>query len=461
MQKKYRLISAITTSVLLIGGGTGAAAYGISNEVSINNKGEITKVRTFDKKVDDILENEGIKISKIEKVTPDVNQEITGNSTIIVEKLATINISTDDDFGDKTIYTDAKTVGDALKEAGYTITNQRTTPSLDTEIKKGGSLAITIETPHDVTFKGQKGEYTVEDTFDKNIGELADRILTDYNPKTDELKPGRDTVIDKDLTIDITRNRTDERTETEKIAYSKKTVESDDMYEGEKKVTTKGKDGEKTKTLKDTKVNGKVIKTEVVKEETTVKPVDEITTVGTKEKPVEKVEEKKETTDNSTDDKDSTSDDSDKASTKSSSSSSKSSNNDSSTTSDEGSTSSRSTKSSRSSERTSTKSSSNSSKSSSSSSNGSGLLKDIPKSKIAQFDKLAQCESSGNWSIDVGLFEGGVQFLNSTWLAYGGGEFAPHANEATREEQIYVANKLQKVTGWKSWPGCSAKYGWN
>jgi hypothetical protein len=82
-------------------------------------------------------------------------------------------------------------------------------------------------------------------------------------------------------------------------------------------------------------------------------------------------------------------------------------------------------------------------------------------SEGSRWDQLSQCESGGNWSINTGNgFTGGVQFLQSTWLAMGGGEFAPDAYLASKAEQIVVAERLVKVSGWGAWPGCTSKFGW-
>ena len=76
------------------------------------------------------------------------------------------------------------------------------------------------------------------------------------------------------------------------------------------------------------------------------------------------------------------------------------------------------------------------------------------------WDKLAQCESSGNWAINTGNgFSGGLQFTRSTWQAFGGAQFAPVAHQATREEQIVVAEKVLAGQGWGAWPSCSKKMG--
>jgi hypothetical protein len=74
------------------------------------------------------------------------------------------------------------------------------------------------------------------------------------------------------------------------------------------------------------------------------------------------------------------------------------------------------------------------------------------------WDKLAACESGGNWHIDA-YHDGGLQFLPSTWTAYGGGVYARYAYQATREQQIAIAQKVQAAAGWSQWPSCSRRLG--
>ena len=76
------------------------------------------------------------------------------------------------------------------------------------------------------------------------------------------------------------------------------------------------------------------------------------------------------------------------------------------------------------------------------------------------WDAVAQCESGGNWSINTGNgFYGGLQFTSSTWAAYGGRSYAPQANQASREAQIAVAQKVLAGQGPGAWPVCSVKAG--
>ncbi|WLQ04982.1 LysM peptidoglycan-binding domain-containing protein [Arthrobacter oryzae] len=73
------------------------------------------------------------------------------------------------------------------------------------------------------------------------------------------------------------------------------------------------------------------------------------------------------------------------------------------------------------------------------------------------WDALAQCESGGNWSTNTGNgFSGGLQFTDSTWAAYGG---TGSAADATREQQIAVAENVQASQGWGAWPACAAELG--
>lgn len=73
------------------------------------------------------------------------------------------------------------------------------------------------------------------------------------------------------------------------------------------------------------------------------------------------------------------------------------------------------------------------------------------------WDRLAQCESSGNWSINTGNgYYGGLQFSLSSWRAVGGSGY-PH--QASKSEQIARAEKLQAIQGWGAWPACTAKLG--
>jgi uncharacterized protein YabE (DUF348 family) len=70
----------------------------------------------------------------------------------------------------------------------------------------------------------------------------------------------------------------------------------------------------------------------------------------------------------------------------------------------------------------------------------------------AMWDRIAKCESGGNWSINTGNgYYGGLQFDIRTWLGAGGGSFAPRADLASRTQQIAIANKVYADRGLQPW----------
>ncbi|MFI1397366.1 transglycosylase family protein [Streptomyces sp. NPDC020681] len=73
----------------------------------------------------------------------------------------------------------------------------------------------------------------------------------------------------------------------------------------------------------------------------------------------------------------------------------------------------------------------------------------------AEWDQVAQCESGGNWSINTGNgYYGGLQFSASTWAAYGGTAYAATADQASKSQQIAIAEKVLAGQGKGAWPSC-------
>ena len=74
------------------------------------------------------------------------------------------------------------------------------------------------------------------------------------------------------------------------------------------------------------------------------------------------------------------------------------------------------------------------------------------------WDKVARCESGGNWKINTGNgYYGGLQFSSRTWRGFGGAKYAARANRATKAEQIAVARRVLAVQGPGAWPICGRK----
>jgi len=76
------------------------------------------------------------------------------------------------------------------------------------------------------------------------------------------------------------------------------------------------------------------------------------------------------------------------------------------------------------------------------------------------WDALAQCESGGNWAINTGNgLYGGLQLDRGAWLSNGGAAYAPLPSDATRQQQILIAEKVRADRGFSPWSSCARKLG--
>jgi hypothetical protein len=84
-----------------------------------------------------------------------------------------------------------------------------------------------------------------------------------------------------------------------------------------------------------------------------------------------------------------------------------------------------------------------------------------PVAPYGLWDRLAMCESSGNWSAVSPdrnhTYRGGLQFDQPTWHAYGGGQYAASAHLASKTQQIAVAERLRAARGMAPWPVCGKR----
>ena len=417
MKKTPWIIGAATVCVVAIGGG--GTAFAMSNEAQITVYGEQSSVRTFAQPtVADLLADQGIEVEETDLVVPGLDTVVSDGMDIQVVQRTPVTVSVDGTAQE--ILTTGDTVADALEEADYDAEGAAVTPAPETTLAEaeGDVEVITRKT---VTFVGQYGQ----DTFEVNaltVGEAMEKVLGDIED-TDTADVPRDTLLEDGATHTVERVREKERTETEDIPFETETVEDDSLYEGTTKTTTKGKTGTTEKVYTDTVVDGEVTESELVSEEVTEEPVTQVVAKGTKAKPEPEPEPEPEP---AQEEKSSSSSSSSSAPEKRSTGS----------------------KSNRSSERSSSESSGNTGASAPTAPSGS------------VWDRIAQCESGGNWSINTGNgYYGGLQFSASTWKAFGGGKYASTADKATRAQQIDIAKKVQAAQGWGAWPSCTSQLG--
>jgi len=214
----------------------------------------------------------------------------------------------------------------------------------------------------------------------------------------DKVSPKLDQNVNADTAITVTIVEKTEVTEEETVEYETTRKDDDSLEEGKTKTDTEGENGTAVVTYEVTTENGEEVDKTEIDREVTEEPTTEVVLRGTKEPEPEP----------SSSDESDEADDSDKSSS----------------------------------------SDDNSGASAPAVSNGS------------TWDALAQCESGGDWSTNTGNgYHGGLQFNPTTWNSMGGGQYAPTADQATREQQIAIASKLQAQAGWGQWPACSSSLG--
>ena len=434
MKKTPWIIAAAAACV--IGAGGGGTAFAMSNEAAVDVYGQQSTVRTFSPTVAELLDAQGIEVKDTDLVLPGLDEQVTDGLEIQIVERFPVSVTIDGE--EQELLTTSGTVGEALEEIDYADEDARVSVDPETQLEASGT-EIDIVTRKTVTFVGQYGEDTFEVTA-LTVGEAMEKVLDDIED-TDTADVDRDAQLVDGATHEIERVRETERTETEEVPFETTTEEDDSLLEGRTETTTEGKQGEVEKVYAETEVDGEVTESELVSEEVVSEPVTEVVVNGTKPAPEPEPEPEPESSSSSSSDSSS----SDSSSSDSSSSDSSSSD---SSSSDSGS-----------SERSSDSQSSRSSeRSSSSSESDGGSAPEVSSGSV--WDRLAECESGGDWSINTGNgYHGGLQFNKQTWQAYGGGQYAPTADQATRSQQIAIAKKTQANQGWGAWPSCTAQLG--
>jgi uncharacterized protein YabE (DUF348 family) len=378
---------------LVAGGGIVTAAH---KNVTLTVDGQQQEVGTLAGSVEGALDSAGLTVNEHDTVAPAVDTAISDGSQIVVERGRLLTLTIDGQT--KEVWTTATTVEEALAELGQNPAAYKLSADRSREIPVAG-LAVSADTLYNATVSDGGVAGAAVQTSAKTVGDLLTEQGVVVGPE-DAVHPGLAAALADGLVIEVTRIATTTVTEEVEVPQpADQQVEDDSLDAGTSTVTQQGAPGKDSVTYQVTTTNGQ----QSAKNEASRTPITAaqatIVTVGTKQAPVVR------------------------ASSNSGSSSSAAS----SSSSD-------------------TSSSSNSSAAESSpapvSSGSSGI----------NWDAIANCESTNNWSINTGNgYYGGLQFDSGTWLSNGGGQYAPRADLATREEQIAVAENTAASRGTSPW----------
>ncbi|MBT0566660.1 transglycosylase family protein [Williamsia sp. CHRR-6] len=334
--------------------------------VRIDVDGKLMTVSTMRSSVKDILADHGLHPSGGDLVRPAPRAAVGDGQTITFHRLKTVTLVVDG--SKREIKTNAVTVEQALAQQDLA------SPTIDVAVPRSETLpvagaAVAVVLPKPVKLVDALVPSTPS-VAAKTVGEL----LTDLGKPLegdDTVVPSADTPVSADMTVTVTRVRTEQVEVTEPLTAPDAETPDPELIKDKREVKVPGKPGTQKVSYSVTTVNGKTIKKIKTGAVEITPAVAAQVAVGTKPGPPA-----------------------------------------------------------------------------------------VPAGSV--WDALAACEAGGNWAINTGNgFYGGVQFDAGTWLRWGGGQYAPRADLATREEQIAIAQKTQAAQGWGAWPSCSAKLGLN
>ncbi|MEO6018833.1 MAG: ubiquitin-like domain-containing protein [Knoellia sp.] len=372
-----------------------AGSFGVAHldkAVALSVDGQSSSMHVFGSTVGDALAKKGITLGEHDQVVPSAGSALSDGDTISVRYGRKLTVTIDG--VKKEYWTTARTVDAALRDLNIRAGSDAKLSASRSQALGRQGLALTLTTPKTVTVNVDKKKLSHTSTSATVADALREFGVT-YD-KDDKVSPAPTTALTNGLGITVQRVVLKNETSTVKVAHASTTKKDAALYTGTRKVLTAGKDGSKSVTLARTIVDGKVTATKEISSKVLTAPVTEIVAVGTKARPV-------------------------------------------------------APKAAAAPQAVTAPKTSSAPRPSAGNTSGAG----INLSNAAMWDRIAQCESGGNWSINTGNgYYGGLQFDRGSWLANGGADFASRADLASRAQQITVANRYYAKAGLGPW-GCA------
>ena len=387
MARKFWIPATSAVSAIALAATAGVATALHKNDVTLVIDGEPVTIAVREDTVAEVLALEEIKLGAHDVVLPAPSTEVTDQMEISVSYGRPLELTVDGE--DRTVWTTARTVDDALALLSLDEEGSKLSTSRSASISREG-LELEVITPKDITITvaGKPAQVTVAGTVADALKEVGATPDAD-----DKVTPAADTMLTDGMEVSFVAVEVKQVNKNVEIPFKKTSVKTSKLNKGTSKITTKGVPGVQRETWTEVYEDGALVSSELAESVVSKQPVHQVTAVGTYVKPAPKPEPKKTTSSSSG-------------------------------------------------------SSTSSSSTSTSSSSGAG----INLARASMWDSIAQCESSGNWSINTGNgYYGGLQFNLATWRSVDGQDFAVYPHQASRAEQITVANRLYAIRGLQPW----------
>ena len=398
---KNRKVQIAAQAVVITGlvGGTGAVVT-MNKPVTLDVNGQAEEIRTFGGTVGDILDSHDIDLDKRDEVKPGVDTKVDRDMTVTVNTAKKVSLSVDGEETDE--WTNANTVGQALADLGVDAKGADRNTKANQRLKEKGN-DIDVTTSKDLTVVADGKDHKVSAA----VGTAKEAL------KETGVKLEKDDFLSVPMSSDVsdgqvlTVNRVENKTVKDKQSIEAKveTKKSSSLYEGETKVESEGKDGQKQVTYKVKTINGEEVKKEKKDEKVLSEPETKVVLKGTKEKEAPADTGGSDSGDSgSSDSGDSGSDSGD--------------------------------------------SSSGGDSGSSGGTMSTAEIKAMLGGPGSKWYSIVECESNFDPKASNGTHFGLFQFLPSTWHSVGG---SGNPSDASPQEQFQRAKKLQAEAGWGQW----------
>ncbi|WP_210603002.1 resuscitation-promoting factor [Brevibacterium oceani] len=277
---KNRKVQIAAQAVVITGlvGGTGAVVT-MNKPVTLDVNGQAEEIRTFGGTVGDILDSHDVDVDKRDQVKPGVGTKVDRDMTITVNTAKKVSLSVDGKKSSE--WTNANTVGQALADLGVDAKGADLNADAKQRLKEDDN-DIDVTTSKDLTVVADGKDHKVSaavGTAKEALKESGVELKKDdflSVPMSAELSDGQV----------LTVNRVENKTVKDKQAIKAKveTKKSDSLYQGETKVESEGKDGEKQVVYKVKTINGEEVKKEKKDEKVLSEPKTKVVIQGTKKK---------------------------------------------------------------------------------------------------------------------------------------------------------------------------------
>lgn len=379
-----------------------AGAFGIAHldkAVTLSVDGQTSSVHVLGSTVGDLLAKQDITVGAHDSVSPSASSALEDGETVVVRYGRQLTV----DLDGKTVtyYTTATSVDEALAQLGI-----RADAAADLSVSRSqplgrSGLTMSVTNPRSVTVTVDGRARPTATTVD-TVADALKQLEITVGP-LDQVKPALSTPLTNGLAITVYRIANKASSETSAIDFT--TVRTDDptLTVGTTRTTTVGVPGVRTVTWRETWVDGTFYGRAQASSSVTTPPVNRVLAVGTKPAPVVAPPPVASAPAN----------------------------------------------------RPAPSNPSAPAAAPPPPATGTPSGAGINLANSAMWDRIAACESGGNWSINTGNgYYGGLQFNSGTWLSNGGADFASRADLASREQQITVANRLYAARGLGPW-GCA------